>query len=116
MDAAWSEVMTCQFCPLQYLVPVCLIVDFCRPVPRFLSLLHVAAYKRKKPVVNTSVFTYTALQGSVNCEDLVIQLSISCFKRGEKTALKNALRPKMWTSRLQQEDWRYLVWSTAPVL
>ena len=88
MDAAWSEVMTCQFRPLQYLVPVCLIVDFCRPVPRFLSLVHVAAYKGTKHVVNTSVFTYTALQGSVNCEDLVIQLSISCFKRREKTAPK----------------------------
>ena len=88
MDAAWSEVMTCQFCPLQYLVPVCLIIDFCRPVPRFLSLVHVAPYKGTKHVVNTSFFTYPALQGSVNFEDLVIQLSILCFKRREKSAPK----------------------------
>ena len=121
MDAAWSEVMTCQFRPLQYLVPVCLIIDFWRPVPRFLSLLHVAAYKGENMwwihrFLHAYCIHYTALQGSVNSEDLGIQLSISCFKRREKTVLKNALSPKMWTSRLQQENWPYLGWSTAHVL
>ena len=56
--------------------------------PTFLVTFACCSLPGEKTCVNTSLFTCTALQGSVNCEDLEIQLSISCFKRREKTALK----------------------------